>query len=252
MADESTRKDSFALHFISTLNTNCSVVDIGKGPVILIDLHQSEILEDMGRLFVVGGQAKVCEAMALRLFAEHFIASGREELGTYFAVRRSILMEDEQDPKLSDDQQNEIERSSAIQDVYVLTHEVAHLLWSRDQIPKDQFISWATRWIAVDAYEMAQRHAGLSAGYADVRTRLPELFKTQQESEGVSFVLSQIGPWIEKSGYSSDQLRATVERRCDPSSGFVEELWADFYAWVSSMQLFSGNWPAVQVYRNLT
>ena len=47
--------NSLALHFISTLNTNCSVVDLGAGPVILIDIHQSEILEEMARLFLTGG-----------------------------------------------------------------------------------------------------------------------------------------------------------------------------------------------------
>ena len=90
--------NSLALHFISTLNTNCSVVDMGSGPVILIDIHQSEILEEMARLFLAGGGAMLCEAMALRLLAEHFIASADEALGTFFAVRRSILMENVEPP----------------------------------------------------------------------------------------------------------------------------------------------------------
>jgi hypothetical protein len=93
--------ESLALHFISTLNANCSVVDIGAGPVILIDIHQSELLEELARLFLARGGAKQCEAMALRLLAEHYIASGEEALGTYFAVRRSILMQDVEAPQLS-------------------------------------------------------------------------------------------------------------------------------------------------------
>ncbi len=72
--------DSLALHFISTLNANCSVIDIGAGPVILIDIHQSEILEEMARLFLTGGEAKKCEAMALRLLDEHFHGSDKESL----------------------------------------------------------------------------------------------------------------------------------------------------------------------------
>jgi hypothetical protein len=245
--------DSFLLHILSTFNTNSSVVDIGGGPILLIDVHQSEIVEDMGRLFLAGGRTDLRDALALQLLAEHFIAGGREELGTYFAVRRSILMDGEQASDLPDDLQTEVDRASAVQDVYVLTHEVAHILWSRDQIPKQQFVASATRWIAADAQMMTQRVARFRAEYPNIRAHsLAELLNTDEDSESVASILSQIGPMLQESGYSPDQLRATVERRYDPASGFIEELWADFYAWGSSMQLFSGNWPADQVYRNLT
>ena len=128
--------DSLALHFISTLNTNSSVVDIGAGPIILIDIHQSQILEEMARLFVAGGGADLCQAMTLRLLASIASRAPTEALGTFFAVRRSILMENVEPHQLNADEQTELERSSAIQDVWVLTHEVAHILWSRNQMPK--------------------------------------------------------------------------------------------------------------------
>lgn len=41
--------NSLALHFISTLNTNCSVVDIGAGPVILIDTLLTSGVNAKGR-----------------------------------------------------------------------------------------------------------------------------------------------------------------------------------------------------------
>jgi hypothetical protein len=244
--------DSLALHFISTLNTNCSVVDIGTGPVILIDIHQSEILEEMARLFLTGGEAKLCEAMALRLFAEHSIASEKEALGTYLALRRSILMENAQQPQLSENEQTELDRSSAVQDVWVLTHEVAHILWARDQIPKEDFVSRATQWINFDAHMMARKHQQIAAQYKDMRARFSEFLQARKDSDGGAQILSQLDSITANSGYAPDQIRATVERRCDPQSGFIEEVWADLYAWVSSMQLFSGHWPAEQVYRNLT
>lgn len=244
--------NSLAVHFISTLNTNCSVVDIGTGPVILIDIHQSEILEEMARLFLTGGRAKLCEAMALRLFAEHSIASEKEALGTYLAVRRSILMEDVEQPQLGANEQTELDRSSAIQDVWVLTHEVAHILWARDQIPKEDFVSRATQWINLDAQMMARKQQQISAQYEDARARCSDFLRTRKDAEGGVHILSQLDSITANSGYAPHQIRATVERRCDPRSGFIEEVWADIYAWVSSMQLFSGHWPAEQVYRHLT
>ncbi len=244
--------NSLALHFISTLNTNCAVVDIGSGPVILIDIHQSEILEEMARLFLTGGGAKLCEAMALRLFAEHSIASNREALGTYLAVRRSILMENVEQPKLSAKKQTELERSSAMQDVWVLTHEVAHILWARDQIPKEDFVSRATRWINLDAHVMARKQQQIAAQYEDARGCFSDFLRARKDAEGEAHILSQLDSITANSGYAPDRIRATVERRCDPKSGFIEEVWADIYAWVSSMQLFSGHWPAEQVYRHLT
>ena len=244
--------NSLALHFISTLNTNCSVVDIGAGPVILIDIHQSEILVEMARLFLTGGGAKPCEAMALRLLAEHCIASDKEALGTYFAVRRSILMEDVEQSQLSANKQIELDRSSAIQDVWVLTHEVAHILWSRNQIPKETFASCATQWINFDAHMMARKQQEIGAQYEDERARFSDLLGARKHSEGAAFILSQLDSTITNSGYAPDQVRTTVQRRCDPASGFIEEVWADRYAWVAAMQLFSGNWPAEQVYRHLT
>ena len=243
---------SFALHFISTLNTNCSVVDIGAGPVILIDIHQSEILEEMARLFLTGGGEKLCEAMALRLLAEHSIASDKEALGTYFALRRLALTADVKQPKLNSNEQTELERSSAMQDVWVLTHEVAHILWARDQMPKENFVSRAIQWINLDAHMMARKQQKIATQYADIRADLLDIRQDREDPERAAHALSQLASITDNSGYSPDRIRATVERRCDPKSGFIEEVWADLYAWVSSMQLFSGNWPAEQVYRHLT
>lgn len=244
--------DSFPLHFISTLNTNCSVVDIGSGPVILVDIHQSEILEEMARLFLSGGDAKQCAVMALRLFAEHYIASGLEALGTYFALQRSMLIEDIKTLELSADKQTELDRSSAIQDVWILTHEVAHILWSRNQIPKEPFVSWATQWINYDASMMALNQERVATGFQDARARISDLARVRKDSKGAAFFLSKLDSAFGNSGYAPDLIRATVERRSDPASGFIEEVWADLYAWVSAMQLFSGHWPAEQVYRHLT
>ena len=244
--------DSLALHFISTLNTNSSVVDIGAGPVVLIDIHQSEILEEMARLYLTGGGTKQCEAMALRLLAEHIIANGEEALGTYFAVRRSILMEGVEQAQLSADEQTELDRSSAIQDVWVLTHEVAHILWARDLIPKEDFVSLATQWINLDTQMMARKRQKIATQWEDVLAHFSDLLRARKNSEGAAHILSQLGSIIANNGYAPDRIRATVERRCDPASGFIEEVWADNYAWVSSMQLFSGHWPAEQIYRHLT
>jgi hypothetical protein len=52
--------------------------------------------------------------------------------------------------------------------------------------------------------------------------------------------------------YRPDQIQATVKRRCDPSGGFMEEVWADFFAWTSCMRLYFGNRPADEVYRDMT
>jgi hypothetical protein len=244
--------ESFALHFISTLNANSSVVDIGAGPIILIDIHQSEVLEEMARLYLTGGGAKQCEAMALRLLAEHMMASDKEALGTYFAMRRSILMEGVEQAQLSADEQTELDRSSVMQDVWVLTHEVAHILWARDLIPKEDFVSLATGWINLDTQMMARKQQKIATQYEGVHTHFSDLIRARKDSEGAAHILSQLSSVIANSGYAPDQIRATVERRCDPTSGFIEEVWADHYAWVSSMQLFSGHWPPQQIYRHLT
>ena len=178
--------------------------------------------------------------MALRLLAEHSIASDKEALGTYFAVRRSILMEGVKQPKLSRKKQTELERSSAMQDVWVLTHEVAHILWARDQIPKQDFVARAIRWINLDAQMMARKQQKIATQYPDVRAHLSNSPRAREDPERAARVLSQLDSITANSGYAPDRIRATVERRCDPKSGFIEEVWADLYAWVSSMQLFSG------------
>jgi len=129
---------------------------------------------------------------------------------------------------------------------------LAHILWARDQVPKEDFVSNATRWINLDAHMMARKQPKIAAEYADAWVHFSNSQRAQEDPERAANVLSQLDSITANSGYAPDRIRATVDRRCDPRSGFIEEVWADMYAWVSSMQLFSGNWPAEQVYRHLT
>jgi hypothetical protein len=243
---------SQALHFISTLNTNCSVVDIGAGPVVLIDLYQSQVLEDMARLFLAGGPANLCGAMGLRLLAEHLIASGKQELATHFAVRRSILINECEHPEPPIIDETELEKSSAVQDVFVLTHEIAHVLWSRRQVPAE-FPGLAAQWIHMDTFFMAETQLRIAgAPEAEVHAWLLKFAKSLKDPMPDPDIVSFPGFQNAKSAYAPDQLRSTIERRCNPSSGFIEEVWADFYSWISCMRLFFQNWAAQQVYRDMT
>lgn len=224
------RVDRFPpLEFVSTLNRNSSVVDIGAGPVLVIDLYQGEILEELGRLFVKGATEHECGMTALRLLAESYVACGQEALATHVAFHRSALAKLTSPRESTAVDGDEIARIGAVQEVFLLTHEIGHILWSRDQIPQD-FVPRAQSWIVADTRMMAQAMSGHIA------------------EDGAQIKRS----FHQRSPYAPPHIEATVNHRCDPSSGFIEEVWADFYAWISSMRLFLGNWPANTVYQGLS
>jgi hypothetical protein len=220
------------MKFTSTLEKNTSFVDIGSGPLLLIDLYQGEILEELGRLYIADAPPEDGAALGLRLLAEHYLAAHQEPVATYVAICRSVIVKglsarggaSRADP-------HEIEWCGNMQEVFILTHEAGHLLWFRKQQP-DWFAPMAIEWIVKD-------HVMLS--------------KLIQQSENAA---RRVNPFAGgapvKSAYSPEQLKATLDRRCDAQGGFMEELYADFYAWTSCMRLFFGHRPAAQVYRALS
>ncbi len=216
--------------FISTINNNSLMVDIGKGPVLVIDVNQGKTLDQMSRIFLASDSATEPGAVALRLYAEQCIVHGNKELAGHVAVCYSELVNLSQIRGVAvgeDEDEDDIEDQAYfighVQDAFIVAHEVGHFLWSKGDTPGG-FETEATRWIAMDGLDMQATASQASSPWPPSRAA-----------------------GTQDSPYSPQQLQRTLERRCNPTGEFLEEVWADHYACITCMQLYSGVWPAADV-----
>jgi hypothetical protein len=225
------------IEFISTLNNCSALIDFGNGPILILDAYQGQTLEEIGQIFFSSTPApkRAC-AMGLRLVAEQYLASQQPEHAAHFAGFCSAVINEDPGQLVYDEE--ECARCASVQEVFLLTHEIGHLLWRQGKIPAN-FIEMAASWIYADCMLLSSK----------VEKRDLERFNDGSAPAGVSDLVRQyIKESADNSAYNGKKVDDLIRYRLDPSNGYIEEVWADFYAWTACMRLFFGNWPASTVY----
>ena len=234
--------------FVSTLNKASELVEFNQGPILLIDDYLFQTLEDLSHLFLRASAPVERGAFALRLLAERFLVNDRKPLATHAAISHSVLINThkivEPAPPGEDG-----ERIDSVQLVFLLAHEVAHILWAKGKQPAD-FNEQAAEWIAQDARMTTALGFG---GPEAIAEKLAGGFAQNPSVEALRAIAGIVASNRQKfdASHSQARIEANHARRSVPNSPFIEEVWADFYAWTSCMRLFFGNWPATTVYRGM-
>jgi hypothetical protein len=237
------------VHFVHSLNKSSSVVDIGDGPVLVIDDYLAETLEAVNDLFVHEKSAAECGALALRILAEQFIVAGEPEMGSWVALGRSAVLSAEDSPGPATTNVAEAECMEAVQHVFLLAHELGHVFWDRAGEPAgfseqvgfridaaaEAMAAWAERYGSSEPLPDDDLASNLSAEAAEAFSQLARA----GGAEGFDH------------HWSSEVVEADRQRRRLPGGPFIEELWADFYASRECLELFLGNWPVRTVYRGM-
>jgi hypothetical protein len=222
--------------YVSTLNKTSSLVYLGDDPVLIIDDYLAQTLEDMSRLFLGAPSTAECGALALRLLAEKFHICNQPEWATYAAVNHSILMNSREAVPNSETEAHDLERIDTIQQVFLLAHEVAHILWLEGRQPSD-FEERVACLATLDAGAIVDY--GMDS-FSFQTARIADLHQLVGGT-GNRAMMNACAAAVRETCYSPQKVREATLRRGGSESSFVEEVWADFYGWTACMRLFLGS-----------
>lgn len=216
--DNRLREAQPALEFTSSLNKMSCTLDLGAGPFLVLDLHLESALEDLTKVYFSDSPVTAGIMIALRQLAENYVVAGNPQVAAVLAATASAFENDGYSAR-------DVELPKAcleVQSAYVIAHELGHLLWLRDGVPT-RIAALIAEMIEVDAriaIEVRKRSGDRAPGVADP--------------------------------YGPTHVDATIRRRSDPAGEFIQEIWADFYAWsVTAREYTLGGFPPHTVFQSL-
>jgi len=207
-----------ALEFTSSLNKTSCTLDLGAGPFLVLDLHLEDALEDLTKVYFCSNPATAGLVTALRQLAENYVVTGDHMVAAVLAATASAFENEGYGAREMDVPG----ASPEVQAAYVIAHELGHLLWLRDGVPPP-FAMMVDKLVRIDAGMAAEARmpsGGRPAGGADL--------------------------------YGPSEIEETIRRRSDPAGEFVQEIWADFYAWAATAREYTlGGFPPHTVFEAL-
>jgi hypothetical protein len=233
---------------VSTLEKMSEVVDFGAEPILVLDHYLGATLSELFHLCEEPSKWRA-RALANRILAEYYLTADKPFHAALFAVTYSMYANKRsvwpggavRKPKPS--------ALEVVQEAFYVAHEFGHVIWHK-QSPAERPVATIQHWILSLTMELVESVARDEAAgkRLPVRPSLREqvgqarVMQDWSSARVVRWMKSRSG-WIEIDKEISDAEGKVKDL------AFIEEVWADYYAWLACVRMFAGSFPSTLLLR---
>jgi len=147
------------LTVVYTPAAQAETVEIGGKRVIIYDQYLGQVMNRLNRLLFDQAEAREVDAYLCKLFALHFLASGRPAAALEYALIHVAWSDRlrKADPASAEERM----RFAAVQECFVLAHEIAHCIVRDGGRPAAEAGAWWAYVTRIEAEEMDEARANM-------------------------------------------------------------------------------------------